>query len=315
VSVLDDAENVIAAGRGEGALVDWTWDATFAAPLRYSYVIEAGADVRPAVGGIGHTATALTLTAAQARPATFTPNGDSRADSTVISYTLSQAATVTATLRDSFGQTLATLFTQQRNPGPQSFRFSAAGVADGRYTVAIVARAATGREARTEVAIVVDRMLAAFTATPPVFSPNGDRRLDQLVFRFVLATPAHVKLRLASGAVIHESELAPGQHEVRWEDRLRDGRYAAVLEATGPLGTRAQTARFAVDTTKPRLRIVSAAARRFSVSEAVTVVGTIGGARIEAKVGPGRFRLSALPGRIAITAWDAAGNRASLRHR
>jgi len=315
VSVLDDAENVIAAGRGEGTLVDWTWDATFAAPLRYGYVIEAGPDVRPAVGGVGQTVTALTLTAVQARPATFTPNGDSRADSTVISYTLSQAATVTATLRDSFGQTLATLFTQQKSPGPQSFRFSADGVADGRYTVVIVARAASGREARTEVAIVVDRTLAAFTAMPAVFSPNGDRRLDQLVFRFVLATPAHVRLRLASGAVIHESDLAPGQHEVRWEDGLRDGRYAAVLEATGPFGTRAQTARFAVDTTKPRLRLVSAAARRFSVNEAVTVVGTIGGARIEAKVGPGRFTLPAPAGRIAITAWDAAGNRTSVRRR
>jgi hypothetical protein len=313
VTVLDEVENPVAVGRGEGATIDWTWDATFAPTLRYGYVIEAGPDVRPATGGIGQTATSLTLTSAQARPATFTPNGDSLADSTTISYTLSQAATVTASLRDSFGQTLATLFTQQKAAGRQSFRFSAEGIADGSYTVVIVARGSNGREVRVEVPVVVDRTLAAFTASPSVFSPNGDRRLDQLAFRFVLAAPAHVRLRLASGAVIHEADLAPGQHEVRWEERLRDGRYAAVLEATGPLGTRAQTARFAVDTTKPRLRVLSARARRFSVDEVVTVVGTIGGRRVEAKVGPGRFTLAAPPGRIAIAAWDAAGNRSTLR--
>jgi hypothetical protein len=315
VTVLGDAENVIASGRGEGSAIDWTWDATFAVPGRYGYVIEAGSDVRPAAGVVGQTATGatLTLTSAQARPATFTPNGDSVADATTISYSLSQAATVTATLRDAFGLSLATLFTQQKAAGRQAFRFSAEGIADGRYTVEIVARSA-GREARTSVPIVVDRTLAAFTTAPPVFSPNGDRRLDQLAFRFVLAAPAHVRLRLASGAVIHESDLAPGQHEVRWEERLRDGRYAAVLEATGPFGTRSQTARFAVDTTKPKLRLLSAPARRFSVAEPVTVVGTIGGARVEAKVGPGRFTLSGPPGRIAVTAWDAAGNRSRLRH-
>ncbi len=316
VTVLGNAENVIASGRGEGTAIDWTWDATFAAPARYGYVIEAGPDVRPAAGVIGQTAApaaALTLSSAQARPATFTPNGDSVADATAISYSLSQAATVTATLRDAFGLSLATLFTQQKAAGRQSFRFSADGIADGRYTVEIVARSA-GREARASVPIVVDRTLAAFTAAPPVFSPNGDRRLDQLTFRFVLAAPAHVRLRLAGGALIHESDLAPGQHELQWEERLQDGRYAAVLEATGPFGLRAQTARFAVDTTKPKLRLLSAAARRFSVGEAVTVVGTIGGARVEAKVGPGRFTLSGPPGRIAITAWDAAGNRSRLRH-
>jgi N-acetylmuramoyl-L-alanine amidase len=315
VRVNDATGTTIATGRGDGQHVDWTWDATLAAPGAYTYAIEAGPDMRPATGTIGQATTALTLTGAQARPATFTPNGDSQADSTVVSYTLSLPATVTATLRDPFGTALATLFSEQKKAGRQSFRFTAAGVVDGRYTIVLEASATNGRLARLEIPVVVDRTLAAFVATPPAFSPNGDQRADQLAFKFVLAAPAHVKLRIAGGETVYEGDLQPGPQELRWEDRIRDGKYAAILEATGPFGTRSQTARFVVDTTKPTLRLLSKAARRFWVSEQVTITGTVGGVRVQAKVGPGKFRLGGAPGRIAITAWDAAGNRSTYRRR
>ena len=314
VRVTDGEGNAVAAGSGNGASVDWTWDATRAAPGRYLYAIDAGPDVRPAAGGIGQTATTLTMTGAQARPATFTPNGDSQADSTVVSYALSLPATVTATLRDETGATLATLFSEPKAAGRQSFRFTASGVPDGRYTITLVARASAG-ESRADVPLVVDRTLAAFAATPAVFSPNGDRRLDALGFSFVLAAPAHVKLQVVRGPTVFEGELQPGPQSFPLASPLRDGRYAAVLEAVGPFGTRAQTARFVVDTRKPRLRLLSAAARRFWVDEQVTITGTVGGLRVQAVVGPGRFALAGSAGRIAITAWDRAGNRSSLRHR
>jgi hypothetical protein len=315
VRVIDATGAPVASGAGEGASVDWTWDATFAAPTGYTYAIEAGADVRPATGTVGQVATALTMTSAQAKPATFTPNGDSQADSTVISYTLSLASTVTATLRDASGATLATLFVEQKKAGRQSFRFTATGVADGRYSVVLNARAPNGREANAVVPIVVDRTLAAFAVSPAVYSPNGDRRLDQLAFTFVLAAPAHVKLAIAGGDVVYEGDLGAGSQDVRWDGRLRDGRHAAVLEATGPFGTRAQTARFAADTRKPTFRLLSKAQLRFAVDEPVTVTGTVGGVRVRAVVGPGRFSLSGARGPIAVTAWDAAGNRSTIRQR
>ena len=315
VRVNDATGATIATGRGDGQNVDWTWDATLVPPGVYTYAIEAGPEIRPATGAIGQAATALTLTSGQARPATFTPNGDSQADSTVIGYSLSLAATVTATLRDPFGTTLATLFSEPKKAGRQSFRFTAAGVLDGRYTVVVEASATNGRLARIEIPIVVDRTLAAFVAKPAVFSPNGDHRADQLAFTFVLTAPAHVKLRIAGGDAVYEGDLQPGPQDLRWDQRIRDGKYAAILEATGPFGTRAQTARFAVDTAKPTLRLLSKAARRFWVSEQVTITGTIGGVRVQATVGPGKFRLGGAPGRIAITAWDAAGNRSTYRQR
>jgi hypothetical protein len=315
VRVTDALGALVASGAGEGANVDWTWDATFAAPTGYTYSIEAGADVRPASGAIGQAATTLTMTDAQAKPATFTPNGDSQADSTLISYTLSVASTVTATLRDELGATLATLFVEPKKAGRQSFRFTAAGVADGRYSVVLNARAPSGREANAVVPIVVDRTLAAFAVSPPVYSPNGDRRLDLLAFTFVLAGPAHVKLAIAGRDVVYEGDLVAGPQEFRWDGRLRDGRYAAVLQATGSFGTRAQTVRFAADTRKPVFRLLSRARRRFSVDERVTVTGTVGGVRVKAVVGPGRFSLAGGNGAIAVTAWDAAGNRSTIRQR
>ena len=75
-------------------------------------------------------------------------------------------------------------------------------------------------------------------------------RLDQLRFTFVLAAPAHVKL-VAGKELVYEGDLGAGPQELRWDGRMRDGKYAAVLEATGPFGTRGQTARFAADTKKP----------------------------------------------------------------
>jgi hypothetical protein len=223
-------------------------------------------------------------------------------------------ATVTATLRDAAGTTLATLFSEPKVAGRQSFRFTASGVPDGRYTISLVARASAG-ESRTDVPLVVDRTLAAFAAKPSVFSPNGDRRLDTLGFSFVLAAPARVKLQVVRGPTVFEGDLQPGPQALPLEALLRDGRYAAVLEAIGPFGTRAQTARFVVDTRKPTLRLLSARARRFWVDERVTITGSIGGLRVQAVVGPGRFALSGSAGRISITAWDFAGNRSSLRHR
>ena len=109
--------------------------------------------------------------------------------------------------------------------------------------------------------------------------------------------------------------MAAGSQEVRWDGRLRDGRHAAVLQATGPFGTRSQTVRFAADTRAPVLVLLSKAQRRFSVDEQVTVTGTVGGVRVKAVVGPGRFSLTGRPGPIAVTAWDAAGNRSTLRQR
>jgi hypothetical protein len=318
VSVADGAGNAVAAGRGEGTIVDWTWDATGYPAGRYSYTIEAGPDVRPATGFVGQRATTLTLTGARASPRTFTPNGDSIADSTTITYTLSLAARVTATLRDTFGATLATLFDEERQAGRHTFRFTAQGVADGRYTIAITARTPNGREVRSEVAVVVDRTLAAVRAASSAVSPNGDRRNDELAVTFVLASAVETTLRIMRGArtvaVPFDGPLAAGPQRLTWRPAVPEGRYAAVVEVAGPFGVRAQTTRFAVDVTKPRLRLLSVRRMRFSVSEAGTLVVSAGGRPVRIPVARrGSVVVPSLVAAVRFTAtlWDLAGNRSA----
>ena len=319
VTVTDETGTTVASGRGEGTAVDWSWDATAFPPGRYSYTIGAGADIRPATGLVGQRATSLTLTGARATPRTFTPNGDSVADSTTIAYTLSLPANVTATLRDVSGVTLATLFTEDKRAGRHTFRFSAQGIPDGRYTIAITARTTTGREVRSEVPIVVDRTLAAVKTQTPAVSPNGDRRNEELAVTFVLASPVTAKLRIVRGsrtvATPFEGPLPAGPQRLTWTPNLGEGSYAAVVEATGPWGLRAQTARFVVDVTRPRLRLLSARLLRFSVSEPGTLIITAGGQT--ARVPVARRGWVVVPslagaGRFTATLWDLAGNRSRI---
>jgi hypothetical protein len=312
VTVRDEVGVAVASGSGTSTAIDWTWDATLAAPARYSYTIEAPS-VRPATGRIGTRATTLSLTAAGARPRTFTPNGDSVADSTVVSYTLSLAAAVTAQLLDADGLPLATLFSGQRQAGRHSFRFSAQGVPDGAYTIALVARAANGREARAQVAIVVDRTLAALAVKPAAFSPNGDGRADRAEVSFVLATPATVEVRLerrgTEPATLFAGPLEPGEHRYPAPPALPDGRYRVVVTADGFLGRRSLFGRLAADTKPPSVQVLSG--RRLRVSEPVTLVLNVGGRRVVQVVRGGVVRIAYPPPvrRFTGVAWDAAGNR------
>jgi hypothetical protein len=310
VTVVDSAGAPVASGRGDGQNVNWTWDATLAPVAGYTYSIDAGPDVRPVTGAVGRVATALAVTGAQARPAVVTPNGDRITESTTISYSLTMAATVTATLRDEFGQTTATLFVEPKQAGRQTFRFAAAGIPDGRYVVVLSAES-NGRAARTEVPVLVDRTLGSSTVTPGAFSPNGDGRLDQVTFAFTLAAPAQVKVAVVGGPVAFEGALEPGSHRIPWTGRLRDGKRAAVIQATTPLGTRAQTVRFVADTTKPRLRLLSRAARRLWASERGTAVFTAKGRRFVVAVKGGAFT-APVGGRVRVVLWDQVGNRSAV---
>ena len=89
---------------GLGTNVDWSWDATLAPPGSYSYSIRSDDSVTPAVGTIGGGgAVASHVAGLAADPETVSPNGDTVADETTITYTLTEAANVTVTLRDAAG--------------------------------------------------------------------------------------------------------------------------------------------------------------------------------------------------------------------
>ncbi len=313
VTVSDGTGSVVATGTGTGQDVDWTWDASTAAQGPYGWTIAAGDAVRPATGTIGTAAVPLAIKSPSATPRTITPNGDGKTDSSEISYTLSTAATVTATLRAPDGRDLAVLFSAQRTAGKQSFRFTAAAIADGRYE--IVLSATDGKTTVTAfVPVLVDRTVGHFTAAPAALSPNGDGVSDELTVTFELTRAAAVRVEIARAGKtltsVYSANLQPGEQTVGWNGAgVKDGKYAAVLTATNEIGRVVHSALFRIDTIPPRLRAISFRRLVFAVNEAVTVRLTVNGKPIVRTVRAGSF--SFRHGRVRAVravARDAAGN-------
>jgi hypothetical protein len=297
----------VASGSGTGTTADFTWDATTAKPARYTWTI-AVPGARPATGVVGGALGPLTLRGLAASPPTITAG----AASTRIRYTLSVPATVTATLQDHTGATVATLFADEHT-------------ADGRYTILLDARSADGQHVSASVALVVDRTLAGFAAEKKAFSPNGDDVQDTLRLPFALTgRSAVVRVEILRGQTVVASpltgEFQPGPQLATWNGmtddglRVHDGTYQARITVTDDLGTFQRGVTIVLDTRKPRLRVVSWRRLRFAVDEPVTVTLTLGGRTTTRSVKKGAFSFSVrgVPRRAAITATDAAGNSRSL---
>jgi N-acetylmuramoyl-L-alanine amidase len=313
VTVADVEGNVVAGGAGTSTDIDWTWDAATVARAQYVWTVNAGQTVRPATGKIGTKPVALAIRSPSAKPRTITPNGDGQSDSSTISYTLSAPATVTATLRSPAGIQLAQLFSQAKRPGKQSFRFTAAGIPDGRYEIVLTATDGVATVTAV-IPVLVDRTVQGFIVAPTAASPNGDGVRDDLAFRFELVRPASVRLGVTRAgkavASVYSATLGSGKQSVSWNaTSMPDGRYTGVLLATNELGSVTHTAAFLIDRLAPRLRALSFRGLRFSVNEAATIHLLLNGRWINRAVRAGVFSFRAPRVRtVRIDAQDAAGN-------
>jgi hypothetical protein len=311
--------SIVAQGSGEGTLVDWTWDARTIPAGRYVYAIDAGPTVRPATGFVAG-ATSRSMLTALATPSLITPNGDRRKDSTVVRYQLREPAIMTATLVDSVGTPLTTLFIEQKGSGAYSFPWDAAGIADGRYGIVLTARNALGVETTATLAVIVDRTLAGFRVVPQVLSPNGDGRNDLARFRFTLNNPARVVLTVRRGkkvvGQVFSGQLEVGQRAIEWNGRFRRGvgqhEFRADLQVTSPVTTVRDTVAFATDTTGPVLKFVSRANLRLSINEPGDLTAVFDGTRTVTKrrLKPGRFYIQpdGPYSTVRVIARDFAGN-------
>jgi hypothetical protein len=299
VTVVDQTGAVVASGTGTSQQIDWAWDASTAPSASYTWTISAGDTVRAATGTIGTAPVALAIKSLSATPRTIT-------DSTQIAYTLTAPATVTATLRGADGTDVAVLFTQQHQPGKQSFRFTATSTPEGRYQ--IVLTAANGKTSvSSSVAVQIDRTVGRFVVAPAVTR-------GQVTFSFDLTRAASVRLDIAQAgktvAAVYLASLPVGTQTVGWSTAgTKDGTYAGALTTTGEVGTATRTAIFRIDTKPPRLRALSFRALRFWVSERATIRLVVNGARVVRTVPAGNF--SFRHGRVRsvrVVARDAAGN-------
>jgi flagellar hook assembly protein FlgD len=334
VAVTDSTGLEVAEGSGLGPTVSWTWDATGIRTGTYAYRIDAGPTTLPAAGTIGAGATRAASTLAianlHAAPDALSPNGDGRDDEATVSFDLTVPATVTATVLDADGSPVATLASAARlGAGVASFRWAgsdAEGVPlpDGAYEAEVVAQARS-KTVTASVPLTLDRTLGALSLARPLFSPNGDGRLDTLDLGFDLTRVASVLIRVLSGdrsvARVFSGELQPGHQVFSWDGhksrgRVLDGRYDVSVEATTDLGTQTLTGSLVADSTPPRLAVESVTPKRhstkvtFSLSEPAKLKVWLGSHAfaVERRAGEGRFWQRVRASRVRIVAWDAAGN-------
>jgi len=321
VVVRDSVGLEVARGAGAGSTVDWTWDATAAAPATYRWSI-AAEGARPATGSVSAGGSVvLGVEDAMVDPAAISPNGDGQADAAAVGFRLTAAATLTVEVVDAEGVVVATLVDHVRKrAGSQTVPVVGDLLPDGLYTVVITARTAAGGEAAATVSLAVSRTLGTVAVGPAAFSPNGDGRNDRLTVTFALTTPAEVRVRiLQEGRWVASpllTSLPQGTHRVTWDGvgrtrTLRDGSYEAVVEAIDLVGTISYAVPFTVDTTAPEVSFVPARKLRVEVSEPVSLLLRIDGVTVRRTVErPGVVRIPwTRPfARVRAVAWDRAGN-------
>ena len=316
VTVRDATQTVVASGSGVGSKVDWTWDASAAPVGSYTWTISAP-QMRSAAGTLGTPPAALALQGLKLAPTVVTPNGDHRGDQLKLSYTLTAAATVNATVYDTFGDAVATIFNQRRPAGSTTFTWGKVVLPDGRYRLVLTAKDDRGKQVQSTTSLWIDRTLARFASSTLAISPNRDGRLDSLTFSFQLLAPANVQVRIIRGGAVVATPLASalpaGKQSLVWSGGgLPDGKYSAVVSATDALMTVKQSVLVRIDRKAPVLRLVSFAQRRFWLSEPARLVVGINGRwhRLTIKRA-GFFRIghSGTVRGLTAMAVDAAGNR------
>jgi hypothetical protein len=327
VTVVDSLGRTVASGTGTSTSIDWTWDASLTPAGAYRYTIAAGgsgtAAARPVTGAIGESLPTVAVTQLRVDPSVVSPNGDGVGDTARIIYFLSASAPVTVTLGDAAGHPLATLFSGIVDQGSHSFVWSqAGGVADGRYTITVTAGSTTGKRVTAKTTFYIDRTLAQPKLSAAALSPNGDGLFDTTALSFQLNAAAAVRVELwraqkLVGTLLAQA-LGVGPAQVLWDGslggkRVADGSYDLVLKVKDAITTVTQKLPVVVDTTPPRLRLVSRSRLRFWTSEPATVTATWGARRLTKRVKAGYFSLPSMRGarHFSVTATDAVGNKST----
>ena len=304
VTVRDQSGGVIASGGGRGTAVDWIWDSRLADPnQQYTWTI-AAPEARSASGTVGAPLPPPALQQVKLVPAIVTP-----VDRPKLSYRLKTRSLVTGTLLDESGAVVATLFRKLKRPGLQSYAWTGVVVPDGRYRVQLVAQDARGRQAAASVPVTIDGTLASFAPSAAAFS-------RQVRLRFELNAPAHVRLRIASGATLLDADLPAGQQEIAWDGSgLPDGRYSVVLSLTDSLTTVTRSRPVVIDRVPPSLRLVSLRSARLWLSEPARVTVVLNGRTRRLTLRrPGAFSVwhRGTVRTLRAVAVDAAGNRSRV---
>jgi flagellar hook assembly protein FlgD len=170
---------------------------------------------------------------------TFSPNGDGYRDTYRQPFSLTEAATVTAAVRNATGGTVRTLTVAGvagANGVVWNGRTSSGAIApDGRYQIDLVARDKAGNvSVHADGTVDVYGALTAVQRVPVKFFPqDGDSIRPSSTLTFRLLRPASVTVRAiaANGTVVRTrytaKALAAGTYTWTWDGRRSDGTYVA----------------------------------------------------------------------------------------
>jgi flagellar hook assembly protein FlgD len=170
---------------------------------------------------------------------------------------------VTATVTDSTGAAVETLFSAQKQSARAiSFAWSPGDLPDGHYGLLIAAQSDDGRSQTTTAVFTIDRILSAATATPAAISPNGDGIDDTLTAAFALAGPGQVAVTIiapdgSTVTTIFAGQLGAGAYSYGWDGHMADGsaapdgHYQVLVAVADSLGTVTQAAGFDVTSAPP----------------------------------------------------------------
>ena len=194
----------------------------------------------------------------------ITPNADGSGDTATVSFTLGTAAQMYAQVLDAGGAPLLTLLNETRPAGANSFFWGAHVLPDGRYRLAVTARAG-GKTVTKAIDVVVDRTLAGLQESLPVISPTGDGINDTVTFSFALAQNAPVRVEIVQDgfavATPFQGQLGVGPHAIDWDGTtngvpLPDGAYFAIVTVTDALGDVQLSLPLTIDTIPPVLKLL-----------------------------------------------------------
>ena len=262
IAVTGPSGRVVARGSGVGPAVSWTWNSGGLAPGRYTWAMSATSSVRPASGVVGGSSLPppppVSLVQGLAVSPVVSPNGDGYADTATVSYTLTARSAATATVTDSTGALVETLFSaQEQSARTITFAFAPGSLPDGRYTLTLAAQADTGGSGSATAAFVVDRTLGFVTASPPTVVGG-----QPVTASFALAAPAQATVTVlgpdgSTSATLFAGALGPGSYAYAWNGRLTDGsiaapgQYQVQVAVVDSLGTVTQAAPFQVAAASP----------------------------------------------------------------
>jgi flagellar hook assembly protein FlgD len=313
VTIFGSSGAQVAQGTGSGTTVDWTWDASAAPADRYRWAI-ATPDARSATGALG------AIVALAVQKAAVSPTAVAQGETTTVSYTLTAAASVVATLVDPGGQVVSTLLSAEKSAGAQTLAFiPPPGLPNGQY--AVVVTAAVGPKLATAtVTLVVDDILTGFISSVS----RGTAKVGFTLARAPLELVFEVRRGTQVVAAPPLTPLLAGPQLLTWDGtlidgtRAPDGPYTLAIGITDDVVTFTRTASVTLDTTAPRITVLSYRNLRFRLSEPATLTLVVGARRFTRTLkepATTQFWLKAKPASYTLTATDAAGNTSSVRYR